>query len=317
MVKLKDILVMTQTELHQFLNNHFQAVTDDITDCPGKFLFIKGTAPVLLVAHLDTVHKTPPHIMCESEGGNYLMSPCGIGGDDRCGVYALLQTYSTCKQKPSLLFTHDEETGGNGARAFSAWSSGCVGKSALPQFKYIIEIDRRGKDDAVYYDCANYQFENFISSFGFKTQFGSFSDISIIAPALGIAAVNLSSGYYNEHTIGEYINVGQLNDTIQKIINLVNESVKDNIPTFEYIEDPAGMYPTLHDSIESVGFNKEYIDSLMTCYVQPQSSIQELAFEEKYEILESCGLTYEDIDYAFDTYGEESLDYLVATLLDL
>ena len=46
--------------------------------------------------------------------------------------------------------------------------------------------------------------KSFIESTGyFKTAWGSVSDISTIAPALGVAAVNLSSGYFDEHTTRE------------------------------------------------------------------------------------------------------------------
>ncbi|MBO6179870.1 MAG: hypothetical protein J6O04_11890 [Selenomonadaceae bacterium] len=46
-----------------------------------------------------------------------------------------------------------------------------------------------------------YDFKNYITLKGYRTAFGSFSDISVIAPALDVAAVNLSSGYYYAHTL--------------------------------------------------------------------------------------------------------------------
>ena len=51
-----------------------------------KFLYAEGNAPYMLVAHLDTVHKHLPSVICYSKDGNYMMSPQGIGGDDHCGV---------------------------------------------------------------------------------------------------------------------------------------------------------------------------------------------------------------------------------------
>ena len=51
------------------------------------FLYAEGTVPVLLVAHLDTVHRTQPETICYSADGTVMMSPQGIGGDDRAGVY--------------------------------------------------------------------------------------------------------------------------------------------------------------------------------------------------------------------------------------
>ena len=58
----------------------------------------------------------------------------------------------------------------------------------LNALKFIVKIDRRGNHDAVYYDCDNLEFEKCITSKGFKTAFGSFSDISYVALELGVAA---------------------------------------------------------------------------------------------------------------------------------
>jgi len=70
----------------------------------------------------------------------------------------------------------------------------------------------------------------------FKTAQGSFSDISLIAPELDIAAVNLSCGYYLAHTRHEYINRSHLDNTIQKVINIVFESSRDDLHIFNYRE---------------------------------------------------------------------------------
>lgn len=105
--------------------------------------------PVLLVAHLDTVHNELPHIICRSEDGRYIMSPQGIGGDDRCGVYIILQIIS--EVRCHVLFCEDEETGGQGAKAFE--------RSGIQiDVNYIVEVDRRGNNDAVFYNCDNPKF---------------------------------------------------------------------------------------------------------------------------------------------------------------
>ena len=77
----------------------------------NEYLLIQGDIPILLVAHLDTVHKEPVKDLCMTEDRNILMSPQGIGGDDRCGVYALVSLFESVEKgkKPSLLFTCDEE----------------------------------------------------------------------------------------------------------------------------------------------------------------------------------------------------------------
>ena len=88
MIRFDDILRMRQKDLKHYLAGHLKKLGYETVKKKG-FLYAEGTVPVLLVAHLDTVHNEPPHIICRSEDGRYIMSPQGIGGDDRCGVYDL------------------------------------------------------------------------------------------------------------------------------------------------------------------------------------------------------------------------------------
>lgn len=211
--------------------------------CHDKaYVLVPGSAPVMLVAHLDTVHKEQVRIICKSVYGNILMSPQGIGGDDRCGVYALNAVYEQSKIKPWLLFTCDEEIGGVGADIFVEDFAKDNLPKGLKNLKLLIEIDRKGHNDAVFYYCDNPAFEAYINSKGFVTEWGSFSDISIIAPVLGVAAVNLSSGYYNAHTLHEYIDCRRLEETIQRVLEIVEESPK--LPQYQYIKAKTTFWST-------------------------------------------------------------------------
>ena len=190
----------------------------------------------MLVAHLDTVHEQSVRDICLSADKNILMSPQGIGGDDRCGCFALVKIFQYAQIKPWLLFCCDEEVGGLGAKKFCLAHQQLQLPKELDDIKFIIELDRKGSRDAVYYRCANTDFEEYITGKSFKTAQGSFSDISLIAPELSIAAVNLSCGYYHAHTRHEYINRSHLDNTIQKVINIVSESYRDDLPIFDYRE---------------------------------------------------------------------------------
>ncbi len=234
MRSLEYFLRPTQDKLFSILEQMYEDKEAIVAD--GKYILVPGEAPIMLVAHLDTVHKEPVRDICESDDGNIIMSPQGIGGDDRCGVYALHTIYKQSPIKPWLLFACDEETGCRGSMAFcSDYRAGII-LPELGDLKLIIEIDRKGKDDAVFYDCDNRNFEKYIISKGFVTDWGSFSDISYIAPELGVAAVNLSSGYYNPHTQHEYINRKHLNATIQKVVEIVSEAAEADFPQYEYIK---------------------------------------------------------------------------------
>ena len=228
---LEDFLKPTQKELFSRLCKMYpNAVARD-----GEYILVPGEAPVLLVAHLDTVHKSPVRQICKTSNGNILMSPQGIGGDDRCGVYALVTAHARSEKKPWLLFTCNEEVGGIGASTFCKdYRAGAFSKE-LDTMKLLVEIDRKGRTDAVYYECDNPDFEEYINSKGFVTQHGSFSDISYLAPELGVAAVNLSSGYYNAHTQHEYINRKHLNETVRKVVEIITDAAQADFPAYAYV----------------------------------------------------------------------------------
>lgn len=124
-----------------------------------------------------------------------------------------------------VVFCEDEEIGCVGARKFSR-------RAQLPQVNYIVEMDRRGANDAVFYRCDNPDFTEYVCGFGFEVAYGSCSDISYIAPSIGAAAVNISCGYYCEHQRYEYIRLDQMRRNAQRIA----EMVATPSPWFEYRE---------------------------------------------------------------------------------
>lgn len=251
MNKLEEFLKPTQKKLFTKIENKYKPYGTVISR--RNYILVCGQAPVLLVAHLDTVHESVPNVICKSEDGNILMSPQGIGGDDRCGVYALVTVYAHAKVKPWLLFTCEEEIGGVGASVFCKHHKEGNLPDALDDLKAIIEIDRKGSNDAVYYECDNVEFEEYITSKGFQTEFGSFSDISLIAPRLKVAAVNLSSGYYNAHKKHEYINLTELRETIRRVMEIVEESVQPDFPRYEYVS----AFSRIHMMSSSYRFDDE------------------------------------------------------------
>ena len=64
-----------------------------------------------------------------------MMSPEGIGGDDRAGVYMILRILR--EAKCHVLFCEDEEIGGQGARKSER-------SSTRPEVNYLIGLDRHG-----------------------------------------------------------------------------------------------------------------------------------------------------------------------------
>ena len=217
------IAALSQPVLKTALLSELARIEYEPQNCKG-FIYAQGKVPVLLVAHLDTIHKERVRTICYSHDRNIIMSPQGIGGDDRAGIYMIMNIIK--KHRCHVLFCEDEEIGGIGATAFA---KSCI----KPQVNYIIELDRKGSNDAVFYDCDNPEFTKFVTSFGFEEDYGSFSDISIIAPELQIAAVNLSAGFYNEHTLHEHVNMKDIRNSIKRVCKMVSSKTEK----FEYIEN--------------------------------------------------------------------------------
>ena len=116
---------------------------------------------------------------------------------------------------------------------FSPWEQQKFSRrTQLPQVNYIVEMDRRSANDAVFYRCDNPAFTEHVCGFGFELAFDSCSDISYIAPRMGVAAVNISCGYYCEHQRHEYIRLDQMRNNAQRIA----EIVATPSPRFEYRE---------------------------------------------------------------------------------
>lgn len=249
-----NICRMSQIDLKEFVVNELAQTYKEVVSGDG-YVFTQGKMPVLLVAHLDTVHKQLPQTIYYDETMQIISSPEGIGGDDRCGVYMVLETIK--RYNCSVLFCEDEEIGMVGAGKFikSERAKGL-------EWNYIIEFDRRGSNDAVFYDCDNPEFEEFITKEFFTSAYGSFSDISTLAPFFKCAAVNLSCGYYKAHTTDEYVVFPEMVESLNAACRILERTTEED--KFEYIE-AKGSYGGYYSSYGNDYFGDEcyyieYID---------------------------------------------------------
>lgn len=194
----------------------------------GTYLFCVGNCSAMLCAHLDTVHKKQPKTFVEV--GNKISSPQGIGGDDRCGVYAVLSVLKKLEptgKKPFLFFSTDEEIGGASTKKAAEEV-----KNRIAPVGFMIELDRANAVDSVYYKCDNKEFKKWIDGYGFTEAQGSFTDICTLCDAWDLAGVNLSVGYYNAHQLSEYVIFDELEATIEKVFNIVSDAKDDRIFLF-------------------------------------------------------------------------------------
>ena len=218
-VKGSSLLAYLELLLSQF--GYENQITDN-----KNYLIAEGDVPIALVAHLDTVHVVEPFQFFYDEKEMVMWSPQGLGADDRAGVILILSILSE-GYRPHLIFTTGEEHGGIGANKL------VKDYNEVPfNIDFMIELDRCGSEDAVFYNCMNLSFIDYICSFGFTFEEGSFTDICILGQNWNIAAVNLSVGYYNEHTKAEYWDLFEADDTITKVINILRSK---NSNTYIYV----------------------------------------------------------------------------------
>ena len=176
-----------------------------------------------LVAHLDSVHKKTGRVRKKK---HIIYSDEGIGGDDKCGIVAILELLKNNNNVNAIL-TSDEEIGGIGASNINI--------EYLKNILYFIEIDRMGNNDVIFESGMNQicsdemkdELLPILSENGFSENWGSFTDVNILTQSAKKSAINISCGYYNPHTSYEYVNLNHLQHTIltiQEIISTIQKS---------------------------------------------------------------------------------------------
>jgi len=223
----------SQIELKALLVNFlkvkgYNPIVDD------GYIYAEGS-DVCLTAHLDTVHKELVKKVNVIKD-DIVSSPQGIGGDDRCGVYMILEIIKKGFH-PTVLFCEDEEIGGIGSNKFVRT------RREMP-VKFFIELDRAHATDLVFYNDDNIEFHDWCEKVtGYKTNYGSFSDISHLCPHFEISGVNVSCGYYGAHTLQEYVVFSEMENSIEATIKLI-EAAKELSEPWKYKETPLKFWDT-------------------------------------------------------------------------
>lgn len=215
---------LTQKGIKKTMSNYLKPKYKNFIETED-YICAEGDIPIALVAHMDTVFAQPAQEVYYDRKKNVIWSPDGLGADDRAGIFAIIQIVRA-GLRPHIILTTDEERGAIGAAKVAQIKP-------FADLRYIIQLDRRGANDCVFYDCDSPTFIEYIESFGFVEAIGSFSDISVICPAWGVAGVNLSIGYRDEHSLTEILHVGHMQNTVEKVMKMLQAT---DIPKFEYIK---------------------------------------------------------------------------------
>ena len=221
------LVSLSEKEMVRAMTQLIKSKYDNVIATKDYIIAI-GNIPIALVAHMDTVFKFPVSDLYYDQRKGVLWSPEGLGADDRAGIFAIIKILQD-GLRPSVILTTGEEDGGVGACAICDKYPECP----IEGLKYMIQLDRRGTNDCVFYDCYCPEFVDYVESFGFCERWGSFTDISFLMPQWQTVGVNLSVGYEDEHSKQEILNINPLFDTIKKVKKMLTEQ---EIPDFKYDE---------------------------------------------------------------------------------
>lgn len=160
-------------------------------------------------------------------------SRCGLGCDDANGICVALQML---EELPDIkvIFTTEEECGAKGA------TEACFNTDFLYDVRYFLQADRRGSSDLITHTngirVVTQEFLNDLSpimkKYGYSENAGTYTDVGELVENTQICGVNISCGYYSEHTINEYCIISQLENClnfIYEILTTLNSEKQYNI----------------------------------------------------------------------------------------
>ena len=213
---LKNWLTENNIEYHIDENNNVYAVKQESILIPENFYF------PCVVAHTDTVHKIDAINIKEEmllnaqkepklslKAYNDKGFPTGIGGDDKCGVFACL---TLLKELPNLkaAFFVSEETGCHGSHR--------ANKDFFKNVGYAIQFDAPenwmitekcfgqvlfDRDSEFFNACNEVLTEGMKDKMRYMVH--PYTDVYALRGQFDFSCINFSIGYYDYHTKNEYV----------------------------------------------------------------------------------------------------------------
>lgn len=218
-----DIIEAERVSIHDIVR-HFKKDQIDFDEHGNVFVGYtkENKGSPILVAHMDNVLHGTRTPMLSIDGRCIMGKTAGIGWDDKAGIIANIELFKRMNGKVRIIFTTDEEVGGI--------SAGKLDPSRYSDAKYMIELDRRDKEDLIQHSgctrlCSD-TFAAMIEGFGFKRATGTFTDVNKFKNKCpSIEMCNLSIGYYNAHSDNEYLDVKIFEEILDKVENILHTCV--------------------------------------------------------------------------------------------
>lgn len=222
--ELKKVLQADEVELFRWMD------TDNCVTDLENYAYWEGTGNIMLQAHVDTVHKGFAQNIVVKNGVVYGKD---LGADDRAGVYVCFELRKRFPNTPILL-TSGEEIGGIGMDIFCEDAT----DDMFSNINLAVAIDRQGIGDYVTYNALPKPVGKYANRHGWHEAIGSFSDIEIFTDTFKIPSINVSCGYYNQHTKHEILLLDGLTLCIQRIARMLENPIHKR-----YVSDSWGIKP--------------------------------------------------------------------------
>jgi hypothetical protein len=230
-----------ESKMQDFITDFLDSLKIPYTkDKTGNIFNIDNENKPLLSAHMDTVQKESDCILApfiriydyemasdkEIISKRILRGLGVVGGDDKCGIYIILEILSKHKDI-NFIFSVGEEVGCTGIKAFAAIEEN---RKKLEKCSYGLVLDRRYSDNIICFknSYGTQEFEDALfdqlKQFKFKPEAGAVSDANTLKEFMSCA--NLSVGYYEPHSIKEFVVLSQLKNTLNAVESTITTMVK-------------------------------------------------------------------------------------------
>lgn len=174
----------------------------------------------LVCAHMDQIGIRPcVSVEFETKGEPIVRGfdaagkQTNLGADDKNGIFIALKLIQSFGKDINFIFSVEEEIGGVCREFLQGFS-----EERTNSIPYGLIFDRKGGGDVIGTSNAYCEgdFEDAVldiaEKFGYRRSTGTFSDCDHISEF--IPCVNLSCGYYNAHTAGEYTVLPELENAV-------------------------------------------------------------------------------------------------------
>lgn len=238
-------------------------ISFELDDYNNLFITKNTTNPdtyACLVSHMDEIFTHTDvkvaRIKKNKIYGYYKNSKrqCGLGLDDSFGIYICLHCLVLFPNL-KVCFTTKEERGCIGAERAS------LNVDFFDDCRYLLQADRHGNSDLITHtNGMNVTSEEFLSDiaplmdkYHYTKEIGTMTDIGTLKENINLSAVNISCGYYREHTDHEYGDLIAFRNCLNFIVDIINlndkvyphTSILDYPTYYHYSRDEYDYYNTL------------------------------------------------------------------------